>query len=153
MKNMFLIPNRFKLIGLAIFILFALIGLGSMYLEIAPSFFKFSVGNCDGQDGLDCAEVNFLNTIAFAGTIIGLLLISFSKEKSEDEYISFLRLKSWQWSVLISYTILIILNFCVYSTPFLAVMLYNMFTVLIVFIIKFNYSMYSLRKEGGNDEK
>lgn len=153
MKNNLLIAHKFKVTGWVVFIVFALIGLSKLYLKLDPTFLKFSYGKCDGSSLFDCSEINFLTTIALAGTIVGLLLISFSKTKNEDEYISFLRLKSWQWSVLISYIVLIIVNFCVYSSDFLAVMMYNMFTVLVVFIIKFNYSLYRLKKEGGQDEK
>ena len=144
MKNNLLISHKFKAIGWVVFVLFTLIGVSTTYLDFQPNFMKFNYDN---------SEVNFLFTIALAGIIVGLLMISFSKTKNEDEYISFLRLKSWQWSVLISYIVLIIANFCVYNTGFLVVMMYNMFTVLIVFILKFNYSLYRLKKEGGQDEK
>jgi hypothetical protein len=85
--------------------------------------------------------------------IIGLLLISFSKEKREDEYIAHLRLQSFQWAILISYAILFIANWVIYGMDFLGFMMYNLLTVLLVFIIKFNVSLYILGNRGAANEK
>jgi hypothetical protein len=81
------------------------------------------------------------------------MLIVFAREKIEDEYISLLRLKCWQWSVLISFGILFILNFVFYGTAFYGFLIYNMFTVPLIFIAKFNFSLYLLRREREEDEK
>lgn len=98
-------------------------------------------------------DFNLTNEVALLGITIGLLMIVFVKEKIEDEYIAILRLKSMQWAVLISYIILIILNFSVYGLGFLILLVYNLWTTLIVFIIKFYFSLYKLRKEGLSNEK
>lgn len=102
---------------------------------------------------LSWSDGNLWDEIILSFVIIGLLLISFSKEKNEDEYISLLRLKSWQWSVLVSYGVLFIATWTIYGGMFLVFMIYNMLTVLLVFIIKFNFNLYRLRKEGISDEK
>lgn len=101
--------------------------------------------------GYAWADESGLDEIIFSFVLIGLLLISFAKEKNEDEYISFLRLKSWQWAVLISYGILFFANWLIYGSMYLAFMVYNMFTVLLVFIIKFNFSLYMLKKGDKNE--
>lgn len=147
MKNSLLLPNRYKVLGWIIFLIAA-------SLHIAVNLFEIPFPKVDFQliSGYAWADESGLDEIIFSFTLIGLLLISFAKEKNEDEYISFLRLKSWQWAVLISYGILFFANWLIYGTMYLAFMVYNMFTVLLVFIIKFNYSLYLLRK-GGNDAK
>jgi hypothetical protein len=91
--------------------------------------------------------------LALAGVVIGLIMISFAKEKMEDEYLTLIRLKCWQWSVLISFGILLILNFVLYGTTFYSFLVYNMFTVPLIFIAKFNFSLYLLRQERAEDEK
>ena len=76
------------------------------------------------------------------GIITGLLLIAFSREKHEDEFISRIRLESLQWAVLINYLLLIVSAFLVYGFSFMDVMMYNMLTVLIIFIVRFHLVLY-----------
>ena len=147
MENSLLIPGKYKVIGWIIFILFACLGLATLYwdykipglvLPLKESIF---------------VNYNLTNELALAGLIIGLMMIVFAREKIEDEYISLIRLKCLQWSVLISFGILFILNFMIYGTSFYAVLIYNMFTIPLIFIAKFNYSLYRLRREREEDEK
>lgn len=149
MKNSLLIPNKYKVIGWIVFILsagtYSVISyfdlpVPAVTLAIISRVFSWSDGN-------------LWDEIILTLVITGLLLVSFSKEKNEDEYISLLRLKSWQWSVLISYGVLFIATWTIYGGLFLAFMSYNMLTVLLVFVIKFNFSLYRLKKEGISDEK
>ncbi len=84
--------------------------------------------------------------------IIGALLVSFSKEKNEDEFIAEIRLSSLLWAVWVSYILLLVAFLIVYGTPFFEIMVYNMFTVLIIFIVRFNYILYKNSK-AVSDEK
>jgi hypothetical protein len=93
-------------------------------------------------------DYNLTNELAIFGVTIGLLMIVFAKEKMEDEYISMLRLRSLLWAVLISYLILIVISFSFYGLGFLILLVYNLWTTLIVFIFKFYWSLYRLKKEG-----
>jgi hypothetical protein len=54
--------------------------------------------------------------------------------------------------VLLNYVLLIICFVFVYGFSFLNVMIYNMFTVLILFIIRFNYILYRSSKEMPNEK-
>lgn len=76
----------------------------------------------------------------------GLLLISYSREKDEDEYISRLRLESLQIAVITNYVLLIIAALIWHWLDFLAVMIYNMFTILIIFIARFHFLLYRQKK-------
>jgi hypothetical protein len=87
---------------------------------------------------------NITDEIALTGIIVGLLLIAFSREKQEDEYINSIRLQSLQWAVLINYVLLIAATWIVYGLAYIDVMVYNMLTVLIIFIVRFHLA---LRKE------
>lgn len=148
MKNNLLIPNRYKVFGWIIFLIFAVLG-------IATESYQFTIPALNFEFGAKSdifKDNDFTNELAVFGIIIGLLMISFAREPKEDEYISLIRLKSWQWSVLISYIILIFINFTCYGMGFLVILAYNMFTVLLVFIAKFNYSLYKLNREVGNEK-
>lgn len=71
--------------------------------------------------------------------LIGGLLVMFSKEKKEDEFINQLRLSSLQFAVLINYLLLLVCFLLIHGFSFLDVMVYNMFTVIILYIIRFQY--------------
>lgn len=91
-------------------------------------------------------ETNITSTIIGVLFIIGAMLVGFSKEKVEDEFIANLRLSSLMWSVWVNYSLLLLAFIFVYGLSFITVMIYNMFTVLIIFIIRFNYLLYRNRK-------
>jgi hypothetical protein len=97
-------------------------------------------------------SVNLTNTIVGVLFIIGSLLVGFTKEKNEDEFIEKIRLSSLLWAVFVNYTLLLIAFIFIYDTAFLNVMIYNMFTVLVIFIVRFNYILYKNAKSV-SDEK
>jgi hypothetical protein len=156
MKNYLLIPGKYKGIGWATFLLFA-----ALYVFCNIIYPKSHEGlplqfpdfNWSYAAKFDWANTNLTTVLLTSGVLAGLLMICFSKEKDEDEYISFLRLQCWQWAVLVSYGILFVANWLIYGDVFLGFMMYNMLTVLVVFIIKFNYSLYCVRKGRDENEK
>ncbi len=72
----------------------------------------------------------------------GLLLLAFSKEKEEDEWIQSQRLSALQWAVLFNTIVLMLFTIFVHGLPFLQVMVYNMFTPLLIFVARFYYIVY-----------
>lgn len=151
MKNYLLIPNRYKVYGWVVFLLFAAFHIVAniIYPEIGKKIVIRHDEANSLMDGLMDSDLTFPG----AGILLGLVMICFSREKNEDEYISYLRLRSWQLSVLISYGVLFLANLLVYGGWFLSFMIYNMLTVLIVFIVTFNLSLYKLKRERLVDEK
>lgn len=127
MSNSLLLPNRFKRLGFIILVPF--LALGTLYMFWDFNFSWLDIGT----------SINLTDEIALTGTIAGLLLIAFSKEKTEDEYISTLRLESLQWAVLIHYILLVIATWAVHELAYIQVMVYNMLTIPIIFIIRFHY--------------
>ncbi len=71
--------------------------------------------------------------------IIGGLLVGFTKEKVEDEFIYKLRKDSLVWAIIFNYAVLIFTIIFVYSLTFFDVLVFNMFTPLIFFIVRFNF--------------
>ena len=152
MQNKLLLPNRYKKIGWLILIPSAILGIllcfnefGANWLH-APVFAIANDGINDNYKYFIVKEANITNTLIGSLFIIGAMLVSFSKEKIEDEFIAETRLSSLLWAVCVSYILLLVAFLFVYGTPFLDVMVYNMFTVLIIFIIKFNYTLYKNTK-------
>ncbi len=148
MKTKWLFPHCYRLIGWIIFVPSTLLGLASMYANFNIRWLVVEILNEPrtielGNSITHLADIqNLTDEIAAIGIIAGLLLIAFSKEKTEDEMISQLRLEALQWSVYVNYLILAIAILTVYDDAFLSVMIYNMFTVLLVFIIRFRWLLY-----------
>ena len=147
MTSKLLLPNYFKKIGWILLIPAAILGV-LLITESLQWELKTRVFAIINQDFIEdtafftVVETNILNTITGILFIVGALFVGFSKEKTEDEFIKELRLSSLLWSVWVNY-ILLFLAFCfIYGMSFLNVMIYNMFTVLIIFIIRFNYILY-----------
>ena len=97
---------------------------------------------------LDFLNNNFSDEVACVGFIVSLILIGFSKEKIEDEAIQFFRLEALQWAVYANYLVLILSILLCYGSLFFNVMTYNMFTILILFIIRFRFVLYQHTKTG-----
>lgn len=135
MSNSLLIPNRYKRLGFIILVPSLI--LGAMYMFADFQFDFLTIPNENKK--LFDLDFNFTDEIALTGAIAGLLLIAFSREKTEDEYINTLRLESLQWAVLINYVLLVIATWVVYDNPYWHVLIYNMLTIPIIFIIRFHY--------------
>ena len=158
MATKLLLSHRYKKIGWLILIPAAILGLISVYEGFNRNWFQtkvFAIANDNStldSQYFNFALTNITNTVFGVLFIIGAMLVSFSKEKNEDEFIANVRLSSLLWAVCVNYILLLICFVFVYGMPFLSVMLYNMFTVLIIFIIRFNYLLYKNSKRAF-DEK
>lgn len=131
METKLLLPHRCKTFGIIIAIL------GIILLILSDRFdFLLRIGNIDMALTISCALI-----------IIGGMLIAFAKEKVEDEFISKLRLTSLLWAISINYILLLIGILTVYGLDFLNVLFYNMFTPLVIFIIRFNFLYYKYSRE------
>ncbi|MBU2997924.1 hypothetical protein KO500_15890 [Cellulophaga baltica] len=151
MKVNYLFPSKYKKIGWLILIPSIIIGLGTLILEYEPDFFNFNVPAIfieklfGKKQFIGIVKNNILNEIFGILVIMSSLLVAFSKEKSEDEYISKIRLESLVWAVYVNYGILLFSFLFIFNFSFLWVMIFNMFTVLIFFIIRFNWQIFKLK--------
>lgn len=137
MKSKLLLPNRYKKIGIILFIPALVLGILVRFFE-----FTFSWLTWHGPDKKGIFEViNFTDELALTGLVAGLLFIAFAREKNEDEFIAHTRLESLKWAVLINYILLIIATWLVHGMPYIDVMMYNILTVLIIFIVRFHYML------------
>lgn len=158
MTTKLLLPSKYKTIGWFVLIPATIMGIIISFTGYDANWFStkvFALFNDEtfGKNQFfSFIQTDITNTVAGILFIIGGLLVSFSKEKNEDEYISKLRLSSLLWAVAVSYLLLLLAFIFVYGTAFLNVMIYNMFTVLIIFITRFNYILYKNSKTM-SDEK
>ena len=95
----------------------------------------------------EVSVLNFTDEIAAIGSIVGLLFIAFSKVKVEDEYVSKIRLESLQWAIYFNFVLLILATIFVHGMLYFQVIIFNMFTPLIFFIVRFYYILFIKNSE------
>ena len=132
MKNRFLLPVHYRNIGWIIFIPFLILGILGLHME-----FEFEWLSSGPETFFSLKNENFTDELAAIGVLIGLIFIAFAREKVEDEFIMKLRLESLVVAVLVNYLLLFFAILFVYGLDFIYVWVYNMYTVLILFIARF----------------
>jgi len=148
MESSLLLPNRYKRIGLLILAPSLVLGILVRFFDFQFSFLTlqyFKTGINTKNMHLEDA-INLTDELALTGIIVSLLFIAFAREKTEDEYIAHTRLESLKWAVLINYLLLLLATWLVHGFSYIDVMMYNMLTVLIIFIVRFNYVLNNSKK-------
>jgi hypothetical protein len=143
MKKLPLLPHLYQRIGFLLFVLFLALGIAYSGWDYEISWLSY---HPDAKHLENFGNQNFTDELVAIGLMVSMLLISFSKEKIEDEAIQFFRLASLQWAVIVNYIILILCTLFVYGTAFLSVIMYNMFTILFIFVIRFRFVLYQHNK-------
>ena len=146
MKSNYLLSNKYKLIGWAFFILGILAGIffytglidGDMLQTKVLSIYNEGIFGKD-NGFFKIIENGILDEIVAIMIIVGGLIVGFSKEKIEDEFIYKLRTESLVWAIIFNYVVLIFTLLFVYDMTFFNVLIFNMFTPLIFFVIRFNF--------------
>ena len=155
MNTNYLLPNKYKILGWILFALGIISGiclfingyevdylkdtkvLALYHYEIMESeFFKV-------------IENQILDEIIILLILLGGLILTFTKEKVEDEFIYKLRKDSLVWAIIFNYVILLFTIVFIYEMTFYYVFVLNMFTPLIFFIIRFNFL--KLKLKGGEE--
>jgi hypothetical protein len=158
MSNNLLLSNSYKRVGWIIFFPSFISGLCVLFFNYECSWLDTKVLSIfptqifGKKEYFSIISVNLTNTIVGILFIIGCLLVGFSKEKVEDEYIAKIRLSSLLWAVFVNYILLLIAFVSIYESSFLTVMVYNMFTVLLIFILRFNYLLHKNIKSVSDEE-
>ena len=109
------------------------------YLDRDTQFFKL-VENCVGDELIFCLLV------------VSGILVGFSKVKVEDEMVSKIRLESLVWATYINYAIFLVSTIFVYGPAFLDALYINIFSLLLVFIIRFHWKLYQYNKIYSDEE-
>lgn len=144
MKSKLLLPYRFKWIGIFSLIPFLVLGALFMYADFSIELLNT---NMFDKGLFSASNDNLTDEVAFTGVIISLLLIAFAREKEEDEFIHLTRLESWQWAVLVNFALLLAATWLFYGDTYFDIMVYNMLTILVIFIVRFQWIVYRNKRE------
>lgn len=143
MKNKFLFDTKWQ--KYAVLTLLTGIGLGIAYLNnsIIPILQK----NKQASDlGTLLERSNYQGDLALTLMLIGLFIIGFTKHKQEDEYIDFLRYQALLKTAFFQTATIIIGTWLFGGINFLNIMLLNLFSFLVLFILIFRISLYLVKK-------
>jgi len=172
MISKFLLPNKVKTVGWLLFVpsfIMGVLWLSNIKFEVQSPVLavwskanEVSVKNIHENDiKLETTESNkffkvitkdIYNDIIAVTLLVSLLILTFVKEKNEDEYISKIRLDSLVWATQINFILLLLTIIFVFKDSFTTIMIFNMFTTLILFIIRFNVVLYLNRRQLGNEK-
>lgn len=158
MNTNYLFPNRYKKLGWLLFIPGIIIGIAFLIYQSDTNLFNikaFALAEealFSDNSFFSISGNNFLDDISSILIIIGALLIAFSKEKFEDEFISKIRLESLVWATYINYAILTLAIIFVKDMTFFWVLVFNMFTLLVFFLVRFNWALYKSKNQIYDEE-
>ena len=146
MKTNYLLPNKYKSIGWILFIIGLIAGIFLYIAEYDTDVLTINVLSIYSESFIgkekgffQIVENSILDELISLAIIIGGLIVGFSKEKIEDEFIYKLRKDSLVWAIIFNYSVLIFTILFVYDLTFFDVLVFNMFTPLIFFIVRFNF--------------
>jgi hypothetical protein len=178
MKTKNLLPNRWKPLGWTLLVLF--VPLGIWYLAVEDDFpvqipvtipwpfegdtvFSGTVSNGGAeisgstqrrQSSDNILTLNLIDELLALLIMAGLFITGFARLKNEDERIAQMRLEALQWAVYGNTLILVLCIAFIHGFLFLNVMIYNMFTPLLIFVLRFHWLIWQearelKRQEGG----
>lgn len=153
MSTKYLFPHSWKKLGWFLLIPGTVLGLLRSFMDLMPewlnvkTFAIFSNPLFGDPIYFGLVQTNITDTLLGVIFLTGALITGFSKEKEEDEFIAEMRLSALLWAVMVNYILLLLAFIFIYGTGFLSIIIYNMFTVLLLFIIRFHYKLYTYSKK------
>ena len=152
MQTNYLLPHKYKILGWILFTLGLISGICLFISGYESSILNIKVlsiyyeGIFDSESGFfKIVNNEVLDEIITIIIITGGYILAFSKEKIEDEFIYKLRKDSLVWAIIFNYVILLLAVIFIYDMTFFHVLVLNMFTPLIFFIIRFNFLKLKLK--------
>lgn len=158
MKTRYLFKHSYKKIGWILLISGVILGITLLLNDFEYPSYEIKVwtpiksGALFKSDRNHIIETNIFSEITTFLITIGGLLVAFSKEKIEDEYIQKIRVESLIWATFVNYIILLIATLLLFDFNFLTFMAINMFSLLLLFIIKFKWELYRLKRMDKNEK-
>ena len=156
-ESKMLLPYRWKKIGWFLLVPFFVLGL--LYLVLGDEFtfnfahLHFGANTLFSNDNwlFSLKNNDFTDEIISIGLIVGILLTAFSKEKVEDEWIARTRLDAMLWAVYLNTILLLLSIIFLYGDFFWQVMILNLFTAPLFFLLRFRYVLWQSEKENNNE--
>ena len=101
-----------------------------------------------GDETFYTGKANLLTEAGMMGLLVSLCFIALSREKDEDEMTAHIRMQSFVWSLWLTSAILAFGILFIQGLNFLSFALVALYLFYLVYILKFNFTMRSIRREG-----
>ena len=159
MKTQFLFPRSFRTIGIFLTTVTVLILLTQVLgvdahinlLDKVQVPAILDTGSALGSNSsyrfFTMIEDDFGYEVLNVMGILGCLFWGFSREKVEDELIAKLRLESLLWATYVHFFVFLIFILGLYGTGFTYVLYFNMYVVLVLFIIRFRVVLLKAKRK------
>ncbi len=158
MKVKYLLAHKFKIIGWILFVPAVFLGIYQLASGEEPEWLTFKVPalfNTDFVigDGLEkhrsfvkIIENNWADEILSIMILLSALLLVFSEEREEDEYVMKLRLEALLWAALVNAVVLLFCILFIYDFLFFNVMILNLFLLFFLFIARFHWVLFKQKR-------
>ncbi len=151
-----LLPKHFRTAGWFLLIPGLLAGFSNYIFNTEPEFLNvtmFAIANAGFYQTtyFTLIETNIWQELISLMIIMGGIFIGFSRTDIEDEYIQKIRLEALTWAVYVNYLILILAIIFLYGFTFTDVLVFNMFTILLIFVARFEWVLVNLNRETDNE--
>ena len=101
-----------------------------------------------GDDIFYKGTADLLTEIGMLGLLVSLSFIALSRERDEDEMTAHIRMQSFAWSLWFTSAILAFGILFIMGLDFLSFALVALYLFYLVYVLKFNFSMKAIRREG-----
>src|SRR5690606_10249389 len=154
MKRIYLFPNKLKIPALVVFLIalvLIILHYSDITTEINATVFVFASDTLTFPTGqgiyFDFDKQNIYNEILDCTFFISGIILAFSKEKVEDEMITFIRLKSLVYTTYFIFVLLILSEIFIYGLPFLNVIMGFLYSFVILTNIFYYTKLFIYKKQ------
>lgn len=143
------VPNNIRIYGWVILLFGLILGVIRFYFGVKPEFLNIKVFAVYSKyfetNYFKVIENHVSEELTALLILVGLFVISFTKEKIENESVSAIRYKSFILTFYIN-TLIIVLSFLfVYGFGFINILVINVFSPFIIYIILSRYFLSKIR--------
>lgn len=142
----YLLPYAYKKVGMWMFLPFAAICLCLLLDVKLPQIEIPWIALGDGF--FYQGKADLITEIGMTGLLVALCFIALSREKDEDEMTAHIRMQSFVWSLWFTSVILAFGMLFIMGLSFLSFALVALYLYYLVYILKFNWTMRSIRRAG-----
>ncbi len=142
----YLLPYAYKKVGMWMFLPFAAICLCLLLDVKLPQIEIPWIALGDGF--FYQGKADLITEIGMTGLLVALCFIALSREKDEDEMTAHIRMQSFVWSLWFTSVILAFGMLFIMGLNFLSFALVALYLYYLVYILKFNWTMRSIRRAG-----
>ena len=141
----YLLPYVYKKIGMWMFLPFAALCLCILLEVKLPEIMVPWIAL--GDKIFYTGQANLLTEAGMLGLLVSLCFIALSREKDEDEMTAHIRMQSFVWSLWFTSVILAFGILFIMGLNFLSFALIALYLYYLVYILKFNFTMRSIRRK------